>query len=320
MATLSEQEMIRMLYGLPAAGPASPVVPIQFDARRPGTTPMQSTMAGVPNVPAIPAPRVQEGSPPPAVGASLAFPQGGPTVSLPQPTRATPSTPAAPRAAAPATRAPATPKAATPAAPAGPTVISTGPAALPYGFRDPADAITAGIRQQGLYRDEGLAAIQALAARGDPNNYSYRLAALTGALGTNNFAGVQQQGIEALNRALGDMQQTELQTETARANALTSANAQLGAAGIGAAAQRYGDNLAMERFYSTPQLFGEGVRTKTDPLTKLPVSESYNVRAVPLRGGGFRELAPGQAREGTRVKLSDGTTAIMKDGRWVPVK
>lgn len=307
MATPSEQEMIRMLYGLPAVGPASPVPPLQFDARRPGSTPMQSTMAGVPNVPAIPAPRVQEGSPPPAVGAALAFPQGGPAINLPSPTRV----------AAPATRAPTAPRATAPATPAGLQVISTGPAALPYGFRDPADAIAAGIRQQGIYRDEGLAAIQALASRGDPGNYSYRLAALTGALGTNNFGTVQQQGIEALNRALGDMQQTEMQTETSRANALTSANAQLGSAGIGAAAARYGDNLAMERFYRTGQLLGEESYQEMDPITKLPVTKSRAVRGIPLRSGGFQEY--GSAPDGTRM-VDRGQAFVRKNGQWVPEK
>lgn len=269
----------------------------------------QAASMGLPPVVAQPRLTESPGSPPPAIGASLAFTPNGPAVNLPAPAAAAARAVQLPQPA----RAPAAPPA--PAAPRAPQVLSTAGSELPYGFRDPSGAISTGLDQQLLYQRLALENATKAAASGDPRNASYRFAAAMGTLGTNNFGTVQQQGVEALNRALGDMQQSEMQTETARANALTSANAQLGAANIGASAQRYGDNLQMERFRNTFQDIGEVPIMYRDPKSgaEFPMG-SQRLRALPQRGG-----SSGTIPDGQRTTLG-GQSVIMKGGKWVPYK
>ncbi|PFH12840.1 hypothetical protein [Burkholderia sp. JKS000303] len=138
-------------------------------------------------------------------------------------------------------------------------------------FIDPAAAIQAGFDQQTAYRQQAIQDIMAAARQGDPGNYSFRLAHLVGATGANNFAGIQGQGVDALNSAI----------------------AGITGAGIGANAAMYGADQATVR---TGMEVGEQhyqAATGSVPTGTVVGSDPSTKMAVPLTTYGQRPSVAG---------------------------
>lgn len=137
---------------------------------------------------------------------------------------------------------------------------------------DPASAIGRGLNQQLAYQKAALANILDAARAGDPRNFSFRLAHLVGAMGSNDFGQVQGQGVNAMNQALGN----------------------IASAGEYAAAQRYGAEQALyghlaetgERQYeAATSSIPTGTTVGVDPVTHMAVPlTTYSQRAAQVGG------------------------------------
>lgn len=92
-------------------------------------------------------------------------------------------------------------------------VSSGGGSVGPRGIVDPSAAIRTGFNQQLNYQQAALQNIMDAARGGDSRNYSYRLAHMIGAMGQNNFAGLQTQGADAMNNANVNAYGSELVNE-----------------------------------------------------------------------------------------------------------
>ena len=183
-------------------------------------------------------------------------------------------------------------------------------------FTDPSAAIANGINQQSGYANQLMqTALNYIGQGKDIFDQATRGRAIAGILhavaGNNNFAGVQGQGVDALNNAIAG---------------ITSA-------GIYGGAQMYGANqqLAGTQAQIAGQLQLEGGHTQ--PIGTEPVNTAYG--PIPMTTYGIINRAPGgmvsvtpvgpsaerrtQVPAGTKVKQPDGTYTL-QNGQTVTVK
>ncbi|WP_158683562.1 hypothetical protein [Burkholderia sp. BE12] len=148
-------------------------------------------------------------------------------------------------------------------------------------FIDPAAAIQAGFDQQVAYRQQAIQDIMAAARQGNPGNYSFRLAHLIGAIGGNNFAGIQGQGVDALNQSI----------------------AGVSSAGIGAGAAMYGADQATAR---TGMELGERAAEFAQTPREVENAVTYNQFGLPA-GSRTSFALPGGMVDGRAQSPSPAT-------------
>jgi len=178
-------------------------------------------------------------------------------------------------------------------------------------YIDPTQAIQHGYDQQLAYQQAALQNIMAAARQGNPDNYSFRLAHLIGAMGANNFAGIQGQGVDALNQSI----------------------AGVSAAGMNAGAAMYGSDQALkahlaqvgeEHYQSSTGSVQTGTTLVPDAMTGISVAvPTYGQR--PAAAGGMPTPYPTTPQGnrpvvGATYRDRNGQRAVYQsDGTYKPV-
>lgn len=277
----------------PAPPPPPPVFVPRYSTAAPGTT------SGA-------LPTFQPAAPPPAVSA-----QPIDTAAL----NASTGPAITPANAASVPAAPAPTAQATPAAPAfqplPPTAVGTAVASLPAytapqngNFTDPGAAIKTGYRQQLDYQQSALSNIMDAARAGNPNNYSFRLAHLVGAMGNNNFGQVQGQGADALNQSIAGV-----------SSAGINANAQIYGADQGVAARQAETGERATEFAGTPREVGNDVTYNQFGLPQGSRTTFATPAAGFIQPPGTQQQAA-KPKEGATGKTPDGRAVVYRNGSW----
>ncbi|WP_396328495.1 hypothetical protein [Burkholderia anthina] len=190
--------------------------------------------------------------------------------------------------------------------------VGSGMGAMPGGgamvggkFVDPRDAIAYGYQQQLAYQRQSIANLMGAFQRSD--GLAATKHALAATIGANNFAGVQGQGVDALNSAI----------------------AGITGAGIGANAAMYGADQALAgRIAETTEQHYQAA-TGSVPTGTVVGSDPVTNMAVPLTTYGQRPASAGMVptpynpapptaapKDGATGKTRDGRAVVYRNGAW----